>query len=112
MNNEMHLLEPKNGSTMIVHFTPGSSQAQRLDNTVGENDSGFRLTVAYHVVCNLDISLGPAASLVLSTRSTEVIDVINDRIVIYKSTEVENKRSVATEEYFTIYLFMQGSLLL
>lgn len=82
-----------------------------------KNDSGLRLSCAYHLVpegatggAAVSGSQGTsAAQYVLTTDHDEVkADVVHDRLVLYKSLDVKNMRTVATREYFVLYFYILG----
>lgn len=116
-NSAMSLLEPGHGLTMLAHIPVGRTQPPRFDNHVGENDSGLRLSCAYHLVpaaasggaAVAGCQGTSAAQYVLTTTHDEVkADVIHDRLVLYKSLQVKNMRTVATQEYFVLYFYILG----
>jgi hypothetical protein len=117
-NSAMSLLEPGHGLTMLAHIPVGGTQPARFDNHIGENDSGLRLSCAYHLVPAPPSSAGSSSShgsgpaqYVLTTDRDEVkADVIHDRLVLYKSLQVKNMRTVATREYFVLYFYILGKL--
>ena len=68
---------------MLVHYPVGAAQPARFDCKLGENDSGFRLTAAYHVgpPDGENVDLFNAASIMISTAGStdKIVESMNDR---------------------------------
>mmetsp|Transcript_9508 Transcript_9508/g.14313 ORF Transcript_9508/g.14313 Transcript_9508/m.14313 type:complete len:551 (+) Transcript_9508:80-1732(+) len=111
----MKLLEPSRGFTMLSHIPVGGIQPARYDNSTGENDSGIRLSCVYNIVPDdTDASDEPVAvsKYVMST-STAVersIDIVNDRLLLFKSLEVKNSRTAATREYYQLCFYIHANV--
>lgn len=111
--SQLKLLEASDMSTMLMHFPIGSSQPKRLDNRLGENDSGFRLTITYNVTSSNPHPFRSEGvvrySFVDAVHQVERnIESKNDRLLIHRSTDVFNERLSTLDEYYTISFFVHG----
>ncbi len=56
------------------------------------------------------VKLDKKADKASSRNSTLRADIVNDRLIAFKSLNVKNERTVATKEYYVIYFYIHGMM--
>lgn len=124
LDNQLQLLEPTKGCTLLLHYPRGSRQDLRLDN-VNQilSDSGIRLSCAYHVMGAADTDSEVGSSPVCQFTHASAfaqsedangpmhdIDVVNDQLILHQSIAVKNQRSTAARDYYVVMFMCHAQL--
>ncbi len=126
----MGLKEPARGCLALLHHLPFSEQPERLDNRLGETDSGLRLSCYYYLIPQDEATdsdqrckkismrhlLRPDTSRDGGTGAPHIpqelheLYIENDSLVMLQSAEVIHERKCASFEYYIIALYIHGSV--